>query len=110
MQQGGSIPVSSEALKVSRTQKLLHWSLAGLELSNNLANDCKHGNASVVDLLEDWAFWGKCAARGGQYSEYVVVSKLGVPSWGPYAKGIILFGGLYSGSLIFVNPPMLVTH
>ena len=28
----------------------------------------------------------------------------GVPYWGPYYKGILLFGGLYSGSLYFLNP------
>ena len=29
--------------------------------------------------------------------------KLGVPSWGPYYKGILLFG-FFSGSPTFVNP------
>ena len=30
---------------------------------------------------------------------------LGVPNWGPYYKGILLFENLYWGSPIFVNPP-----
>ena len=29
----------------------------------------------------------------------------GAPFWGPYYRGILLFGGLYEGSLIFVKPP-----
>ena len=30
--------------------------------------------------------------------------EMGVLSWGAYYEGILLFGGLFLGSLIFVNP------
>ena len=36
----------------------------------------------------------------------LVVSEIGVPSWGPYCRGILLFGGLCLGSPIVVNPHM----
>ena len=31
-------------------------------------------------------------------------TKLRIPYWGPYCKGILLCGGSILGSLIFVNP------
>ena len=34
----------------------------------------------------------------------------GVPYWGPYYQGILLFGGLNWGSPAFVNPHMLSAH
>ena len=43
----------------------------------------------------------KCSQMGG-------VPKQGVPYWGPYHEEIRLFGGLYLGPLIFVNPPNLL--
>ena len=33
------------------------------------------------------------------------VSEIRVPSWGPFYKGILLFGDLYWGSPIFRKPP-----
>ena len=30
------------------------------------------------------------------------ITKIAVPSWGPYYKGMLLLGDLYSGSLLFV--------
>ena len=45
--------------------------------------------------------------RGGRvvYQSYMGFPTFGVPYWGPYSMGILLFGDLYCGPLIFAKPP-----
>ena len=39
------------------------------------------------------------------YFDHMGFPRLGGPYWDPYYKGVLLFGGLQEGPLIFVNPP-----